>query len=256
MSLPYADTGAGVQGALRALVAAVLLVVAGVAASAVVTALAVVPVVVWGVASTSPLAFALTIVGAGLGFVVTVAAYLAYRSVGVDYVGYRVPTLPDLGWIVGSYVVVLGSVMVIGFVLQVLGASPDTANQTAERGMQNPELFLWFIPLSFLVIGPAEELLFRGVVQGRLRESFGPWVAVPVAAALFALIHFFALTGGAGDRFVAVGILFVPSLVFGVAYERTRNIVVPILVHGAYNATIGAILYVAMRFAGGPPGLL
>jgi membrane protease YdiL (CAAX protease family) len=255
MSLPYTERTGGVQGALWALVAAVLLVVAGIVASAVVTALAVLPAVQWGVASTSPLAFALTIVGAGLGFVLTVAVYLAYRGVGIDYVGYHVPSLSDVGWIVGGYVVVLGAVMALGVLLQLLGSSPETTNQAAEQGMQNPELFLWFIPLSLLVVGPAEELLFRGVVQGRLRESLGPWVAVPIAAALFALIHFFALTGGAGDRFIAIGILFVPSLVFGVAYERTGNIAVPMLIHGFYNATIGALLYVAMRF-GGTPALL
>lgn len=255
MSIPYVDRAGGRQGALWTLIAAVLLVAAGIVASVITTGLAVVPALQLGLPSTSPFTFALTIIGAGLGFTATVAAYLAYRDAGIDYIGHRVPSLSDLGWVFGGYVAVIGSVMVIGVLLQLVGSSPDTTNQAAAQGMENPELFLWFIPLSLFVVGPAEELLFRGVVQGRLRESFGPWVAVPVAAGLFALIHFFALTGGAADRFIAIGILFVPSLVFGVAYERTGNIVVPTLIHGTYNATLGALLYVAMRF-GAQPALL
>ncbi len=39
--------------------------------------------------------------------------------------------------------------------------------------MENPDVLLLLIPASFLLIGPGEELLFRGVVQGRLRDYFG-----------------------------------------------------------------------------------
>jgi hypothetical protein len=44
-----------------------------------------------------------------------------------------------------------------------------------------------------------------------------------------------------------VAVLFPPSLVFGAAYELTDNLAVPALIHGAYDATLFALLYVAFR---------
>jgi membrane protease YdiL (CAAX protease family) len=41
--------------------------------------------------------------------------------------------------------------------------------------------------------------------------------------------------------------------VFGAVYEFTENLVVPALVHGAYNATLFSLLYVAVRFGGMQP---
>jgi len=138
-------------------------------------------------------------------------------------------------------------------VLTALQAQPETSNQAAELGLQNPELLLWLVPLSVLVIAPGEEFLFRGVVQGRLREAFPARIAIPLTAALFALVHYFSLTGGSGGRLIAIAILFLPSLVFGIAYERTQNLVVPILIHGSYNATLVLLLYVTITMFGEMP---
>jgi membrane protease YdiL (CAAX protease family) len=105
---------------------------------------------------------------------------------------------------------------------------------------------LALVPLSFLLIGPGEELLFRGVVQGRLRQAFSPIAAVVIASAIFAAVHVVALSGSAGGRAVTVGVLFLPSLVFGAAYERTGNLVVPSLIHGGYNATLFGLFYLSL----------
>ena len=117
---------------------------------------------------------------------------------------------------------------------------PSRADQQALR---DTGTLVWLIPLSFLLIGPGEELLFRGVVQGRLRESFGPVGAVVLASAGFAPAHILALTGSVVQLAVSIAVLFVPALVFGAVYERTKNLTVPILIHGAYDATIFGIAY-------------
>ena len=131
-------------------------------------------------------------------------------------------------------------------------ASP-ASNRVGELGVQNPELLLLLVPLSILLVGPGEELLFRGVVQGVLKQSFGPAGAIVIAAAIFAAIHFVALSGGVGARLVTITILFLPSLVFGTAYERSNNLVVPAMIHGAYNATLFAGLYLAVQMGEVPP---
>jgi len=72
------------------------------------------------------------------------------------------------------------------------------------------------------------------VVQGTLRETLHPTRAIVLASALFASIHLFSLSGE--GKLVYVGIAFVLALVLGATYEYTDNLVVPALIHGAYNA--------------------
>lgn len=193
-------------------------------------------------------------VATAVGFVGTGAAYLRLRGRSIrTFVPLDLPGLRDVAWAAGGYVAALGLVFVAGILLTAFQAQPETTNQAAELGMENPVFLLWLVPLSLFVIAPAEEFLFRGVVQGRLREAFDAPVAIFLAAALFALIHFTSLTGAAGARLVAIAVLFFPSLVFGVAYERTKNLLVPILIHGSYNATLVLLVYVTIEFAGEMP---
>ena len=145
---------------------------------------------------------------------------------------------------VGGYVLAFGLAIAGSVVVSTTGLEAG-ANQAAELGLENPEVLLLLIPASFVFIGPGEELLFRGVVQNRLRESFGAPASIVLGAIIFASIHFTALSGAAGARLVSISVLFFPSLVFGTVYELTDNLAVPALIHGAYNATIFSILYIA-----------
>ena len=158
----------------------------------------------------------------------------------------RVPDTRELMMLVMGYVGALAAAMIGATLAYAVGLEPGM-NRIAELGMANPPMFLLLIVLSFLLIGPGEELLFRGVVQGRLRQAFSPATAVVLASAIFAAVHVLAITGTLLNRAVTVAILFLPSLVFGAVYERTGNLAVPALVHGAYNATLFWLAYVAAR---------
>ena len=195
------------------------------------------------------LTFVLT---AGVAFGGVSAAYLAVRDLGWSFVGLRVPTGRDLAVVAIGYVLAFG--LVLAASLTVASAGGEAApNQLSEVGLENPAVLLLLVPASLLLIGPGEELLFRGVVQGTLREGFGPATAVVLASAIFAGVHFLALSGGVDARLTTIAILFFPSLVFGAAYERTGNLVVPALIHGLYNSTLAVLLYVSLRFAAGAP---
>lgn len=165
-----------------------------------------------------------------------------------------VPGLRDTVVIVGGYVaafvgVFLGSAL-ITLVQTATGSNLDTGtNQAAEIGMENPEALLVLIPASILVIGPGEELLFRGVVQGRLREFLGPVPGILLASVVFAAPHWFALSGGSPTgNLAALSILAAVAVVVGTAYEYTENIVVPSLIHGFYNATLFGMLYLVVAY--------
>ncbi len=199
----------------------------------------------------------------GIGFGGVALAYLTFRGVGLDYVGIDigVPSLRSTivvvaGLILAFIGVAIGGVLVTAIDMVLMGTEVQPAeNAVAELARDNPAVLLVLIPASYLLIGPGEELLFRGVVQGRIREAFGPVAGVILASAIFAGIHFIALTGGAVGRLATIAVLFFPSLVFGSAYELTDNLVVSVLIHGTYNAILFTGFYIALT-RGTMPALL
>jgi hypothetical protein len=186
----------------------------------------------------------------GVAFGSVALAYLRFRNLGLAYVGVSLPSVRELVAVVLGYVTALGAALAGALVISVVGVEAG-ANQAAEFGIEHPETLLLLVPASLLLIGPGEELLFRGIVQRRIREAFDPVSGVVLASLLFAAVHFAALSGGAGARLVSIGVLFLPSLVFGTVYELTENLVVPALVHGSYNATLFGMLYLVVRYGPG-----
>lgn len=90
--------------------------------------------------------------------------------------------------------------------------------------------FVWW----FLIAAPAEELLFRGIIQNRLRVAFTVGPAITLAALVFVLPHtLFVLIDGGGHVTVLMQAMqtFAGGLVFAIAYERTDNLLVPSVGH-------------------------
>ena len=196
-----------------------------------------------------------TVLLQGIAFPVTAFGYLRLRGLSFSFVEARLPSLRDVLWIVSGYVVVF--VLVITLLVIVVNLDAPTASRTDQDTLENAGTVIWLIPLSLLVIGPGEELLFRGVIQSRLRESFGPVGGVVLASATFAPAHLLALTGSLQALAITIAVLFVPALVFGATYALTDNLVVPSVIHGAYNATIFGIVYIGLRYGPTQPtGLL
>ncbi|WP_313694037.1 CPBP family intramembrane glutamic endopeptidase [Halorarum halobium] len=215
------------------------------------------PVFVLTLAGVSSVVVLLTVsfvFGQYLPFMAFPLAYFRYVR-GMDwaeireYLGVRVPSLRELGVVVvGFFAVLVLALGTIYVVTEIVGATP-AENTAGELAQQLPRIIPLFIVASLVVIGPCEETLFRGAVQNRLRESFSAPVAITLAAVLFAVVHVTALTGGLQARAVTIGILLVPSFVFGTVYEYTENLVVPALVHGIWNAFIFTSLYVTLVIA-------
>lgn len=180
----------------------------------------------------------------GIAFGGTAMVYVRIRGLGLEYLSPDIPDLREAIWAASGYVLAILGALTIGILAMLAGLDP-AQNRVAEIAQGNPEIFLLLIPISFLLIGPGEELLFRGLVQGTLREVFGPVPAIGLASVVFAAAHVTSLTGAFSGRVITIGLLFVPAIVLGVVYECTENIVVPALVHGAYNATLFALSYVA-----------
>jgi membrane protease YdiL (CAAX protease family) len=172
-----------------------------------------------------------------LGLLVVPLAYLHwYATEGL--VRFRSPTRSD--WVgMGVGLVVFLSVMLASeLVVSTLGV--ETAENVAvEQGRANPSLFLLLLPVQFLLTAPAEELLYRGVVQGLFRRAYGIIPGILVASALFGLVHYPALAATETDGiFVVIAILTATGIVLGTLYEYTGNLLIPMFVHAIWNTLV------------------
>lgn len=191
-----------------------------------------------------------TVALAELGFGLTGVAFLVATGRGFASLGLGLPSerRTVLTYAVGSAValfafrsVVLGGAAVAGV--------PLTPPRLVETPVDTRAFALALIPLSLFVVGPCEELLFRGVVQRYLAGAVSTRGAILGAGLLFAVVHApsylaFSALGAAVSLFV----IFVVGLGFGYVYEHTGSLVVPIVVHGLYNALILASALVLAEF--------
>jgi len=87
-----------------------------------------------------------------------------------------------------------------------------------------------------------EELLFRGFLFRRLLDGLGAWPAQLIVAALFVLTHSDALRVLGPLGYLAGANIFLASILFGLAYLRTRSLAMSLGLHLAANVTQGPVL--------------
>lgn len=178
---------------------------------------------------------------------VYLAASIAFAHLGDLPVPVRFPSRRDAGLsLAGAAVAVVAAVGIFA-AGNAAGVTPVSSAFEPTAGA-DPSALLLLVPLSILVVAPAEEAFFRGVVQGRLRRAFGPPASVGVASLLFSAVHVFnyASFDRPVELLVPLGAIFVVSLVLGGVYETTENLAVPVAVHGAYNATLAGVSYLTV----------
>lgn len=100
------------------------------------------------------------------------------------------------------------------------------------------------LALTVFVAPVAEELFFRGVIQRYVAEASSTSIGVAVATVLFVPVHGLGILATAPNAPAAVAVvatLAAVSVVLGVAYARTDNLVVPIAIHAGYNALLPVV---------------
>ncbi|MEO8061802.1 MAG: type II CAAX endopeptidase family protein [Pseudomonadota bacterium] len=102
------------------------------------------------------------------------------------------------------------------------------ALETAMRENEYVSFGLWMLPLALLAAPVFEEFIFRGLIFGGLRRSFGFWPAALAGAGIFAIIH----------PPISVLPVFVLGLATAYSYERTRGLLAPMLAHAVYNLSV------------------
>ncbi|MFC7082064.1 CPBP family intramembrane glutamic endopeptidase [Halorussus caseinilyticus] len=201
--------------------------------------------------------FTVALVLSELGFVAAAVVFLRTTDRGLDYLRVRVPDLRALGFVVAGTVAlfVYRLVAILGAQAVGLPLAGNSVTQLAEQGVLDTLLLL--VPLSILVVGPAEELLFRGVIQSYLDGAFSRAPAVVLTSVLFALVHLPTTWVATPDPLavgVTLAILFGLSILLGYLYVWTDNLVVPILVHGLYDALLFGLAYLVLSSDAVPEG--
>jgi membrane protease YdiL (CAAX protease family) len=235
-----ADGPAGSRDRIRAVGVAVGLLIAGVVVSVVFGVVFTVPLLLFGGELSDSATFLAFAAVGQLGFLAVGGAYVR-RAGGVTV---RPPTRRDLAYAGGGLVAALVLVLGISVAAAAAGVAPG-GSVFDDPIARDPTLALGLAVLSIVLVAPAEELLFRGAIQGRLRRAVGPARAIAGASLIFGAIHLVNFTGSVVGTLVGAGVVAVGGAVFGVVYERTGNLVVPILAHGAYNTTLLVAAFLA-----------
>lgn len=175
-----------------------------------------------------------------LAFPLLSYSYLEITDRELDFIDVSRPSKRDI------VVMVLGTIGLIFFnlLISAIVAYTDIPAAPSElTNLSNPLYYILLAGISIVVIAPAEELLFRGVIQKRLTEAFSEPGAILVASTIFSLPHYQALVVGEG-RITTLITIFALGCILGVSYSRTENLTVPILMHGVFNAFVFSITYV------------
>lgn len=198
-----------------------------------------------------PLAlFVAAVVLSELGFAAVAVAFVLRSGVGVRYLRLSVPDRRGWLFVVGGTLGMFAYRMTALLLVEYLGIPIAGNSITDFPGIDVGTIVLVLIPVSVLVIGPAEELLFRGVVQRYLMGGFSRAWAIVGTGVLFSLVHLPTTVLADPDPAAVTTtlvILFGLSLVLSYLYAWTGNLVVPILVHGLYDALIFAVAYVVLE---------
>jgi len=180
-----------------------------------------------------------------IAFYIVSLSYLRWRSSTGSLFGIGLPSLRDCGWVVLGFVILIGSLMVVTAVFSFFDITP-AENVAITQGEKQPVYFLYLIPIAFFLNGPAEELLFRGLVQGLFRRAYGILPGVGIAAVLFGIVHVVALLPSDPSTIsllTTLAVLSVLGAILGLIYERTQNLVVPMAIHALFNVFQFSIAY-------------
>ena len=157
----------------------------------------------------------------------------SFTELGLKKASFKVLTLVSL---VAIPLFVIGVGISAG---EEMAFGADPTSELLEKSVTPRDSFqlITMIVFSLVLVGPCEELAFRGFVQKGFENSFGKMNGLLVTSVLFALIH------GLNTMYAIVPV-FVVSLVLGYVWQKTGgNTTASALMHGVYDTIAIAAAY-------------
>lgn len=172
-------------------------------------------------------------------YAVSKAAPLPEESFRVDF---KAPFRKPDGWAAwGLLGVILSPAVVFAAAasLEAIGIKDDpTARGTADAVSQllvlDPIAFASLFGTTAVLAPILEETVFRGFLLPSLGKIMPTPLAVLASAVAFGLVH---LSPRDTPQLTALGILL------GFSYVRSKNLLTPMMIHGAWNGTVLCVLY-------------
>ena len=145
-------------------------------------------------------------------------------AIGLSISGVTLGLKRGFVWSAGFGIIVL----LVSMALFAFGINPIALGHARLPAGQGGELVLFFL-VGGIVSPVAEEVFFRGVIYGFFRR-WGVLVAVILSTLAFVLVH----PAGSGIPLPQI----TGGVLFAVAYEKERNLLVPITIHILGNIAI------------------
>ena len=155
------------------------------------------------------------------------------KELGLKKLSLRILTIVS---VFAVFLFLLGLGISIGEEI-VFGPDPTAEFLTNLMTPTNSFELIAMIVFSLVLVGPCEELAFRGFVQKGFENSFGKMKGLWVASVLFGLLH------GLNTLYAIVP-TFAAGLVLGYVWQKTGgNTTASALMHGINNSISFAIAY-------------
>ncbi|MBT8172152.1 CPBP family intramembrane metalloprotease [Candidatus Bathyarchaeota archaeon] len=120
-----------------------------------------------------------------------------------------------------------------------LGPDPQAEIITAAILPKDFIQLVLLIIISLTLVGPAEEIAFRGIVQRGFESSYGKNIGLIVASLLFGILH------GLNSLRAIIPVTII-SLILGYVWQKTdRNTFASAWMHGLYDAITILLAYFA-----------
>jgi len=134
----------------------------------------------------------------------------------------------SIGFIIGLFWIA------ISFVCQYIFG---TLFKGAQNTIQTNVFIIYSIAL--LINASLQEILFRGYIFQSIEDNFNVLSAIIITSVLFLGSHIGAIKAGIIPSLNVFG----AGLVFAIAYHKTKNLWMPIVIHFIWNFSVSSILY-------------
>lgn len=166
--------------------------------------------------------------------VLTLKVYNDRESLGLDI--KRLFTVRPLGrtGLVFAAGAVANLGLIAAFIAVMLKFYPDYEGPAAIAKMWEGNDKWFFVLTSTFMYAACEEIFLRGLVFNYIKKHAGFMKALLVSSLLFSLMH-------GGRIWVALLMIFLNGVIYGLAYEKTRSLAASCLLHGLHNSTLRII---------------
>ena len=170
-----------------------------------------------------------------LGVTLVFARYkrASLKKLGLKKVSLGIVTVVS----VAAVFLILLTISISGIETAVFGPDPMAESYSKAVTPRDSFQLVAMIALFLVLVGPVEELAFRGFIQKGFENSFGKMKGILMASVLFGFVHGlntpYAIVPGS-----------VSGLVLGYVWQRTGgNTTASALMHGVYNSIVIVAAY-------------